>query len=87
MLGYGLVGVCRRWLVWPAAMIWPSNLVNCALVYTYVSKAILFKTIWEIGSLIWLGFMITVLRIQRRQMAGVLRDIDGFCMLRLVSAI
>jgi len=34
MLGYGLAGVCRRWLVWPAAMIWPANLVNCALMYT-----------------------------------------------------
>lgn len=34
MLGYGLAGICRRWLVWPAAMIWPSDLVNCALMYT-----------------------------------------------------
>lgn len=33
MLGFGLAGVCRRWLVWPAAMIWPSDLVNCALMY------------------------------------------------------
>lgn len=36
MLGYGLAGICRRWLVWPAAMIWPSDLVNCALMYTWV---------------------------------------------------
>jgi OPT family oligopeptide transporter len=34
MLGYGLAGIYRRWLVWPAAMIWPSDLVNCALMYT-----------------------------------------------------
>lgn len=34
MIGYGLAGICRRWLVWPAAMIWPSNLVNCTLMYT-----------------------------------------------------
>ncbi|TGO65624.1 hypothetical protein BOTNAR_0076g00180 [Botryotinia narcissicola] len=33
MLGFGLAGICRRWLVWPAAMIWPSDLVNCALMY------------------------------------------------------
>lgn len=32
-LGYGLAGLSRRFLVWPAAMIWPSNLVNCALFY------------------------------------------------------
>jgi OPT family small oligopeptide transporter len=33
-MGYGLAGLCRRFLVWPAAMIWPSNLVNTALFYT-----------------------------------------------------
>lgn len=33
-LGYGLAGLTRRFLVWPAAMIWPSSLVNCALFYT-----------------------------------------------------
>lgn len=32
-LGFGLAGVCRRFLVWPAAMIWPSNLVNTSLFY------------------------------------------------------
>ncbi|KAI2617053.1 small oligopeptide transporter [Hypoxylon sp. NC1633] len=32
--GYGLAGLGRRFLVWPAAMIWPSNLVNASLFYT-----------------------------------------------------
>ncbi|KAK0717183.1 OPT oligopeptide transporter protein-domain-containing protein [Lasiosphaeria miniovina] len=32
--GYGLAGLARRFLVWPAAMIWPTDLVNCALFYT-----------------------------------------------------
>lgn len=32
--GYGLAGLARRFLVWPAAMIWPSDLVNCTLFYT-----------------------------------------------------
>ncbi|KJZ75800.1 hypothetical protein HIM_04957 [Hirsutella minnesotensis 3608] len=32
--GYGLAGLARRFLVWPAAMIWPADLVNCALFYT-----------------------------------------------------
>ncbi|KAK3392966.1 putative isp4 protein [Podospora didyma] len=32
--GYGIAGLARRFLVWPAAMIWPSDLVNCALFYT-----------------------------------------------------
>ncbi|KAI1485474.1 small oligopeptide transporter [Biscogniauxia mediterranea] len=31
--GYGLAGLSRRFLVWPAAMIWPSNLVNTSLFY------------------------------------------------------
>ncbi|KAF9354548.1 hypothetical protein BGX34_010954, partial [Mortierella sp. NVP85] len=28
MLGYGMAGVLRRYLVYPAAMIWPANLVQ-----------------------------------------------------------
>ncbi|CAK7271076.1 hypothetical protein SEPCBS119000_004415 [Sporothrix epigloea] len=32
--GYGLAGLSRRFLVWPSAMIWPSDLVNAALFYT-----------------------------------------------------
>ena len=31
--GYGLAGLARRFLVWPAAMIWPANLVNTSLLY------------------------------------------------------
>ncbi|CAF1200044.1 unnamed protein product [Didymodactylos carnosus] len=30
IMGYGLAGVMRRYLVWPAAMIWPSTLSTCA---------------------------------------------------------
>ncbi|ROW13878.1 hypothetical protein VPNG_03634 [Cytospora leucostoma] len=33
-MGYGLAGLSRRFLVWPASMIWPGDLVNCALFYT-----------------------------------------------------
>ncbi|KAI0544702.1 OPT family small oligopeptide transporter [Xylaria curta] len=31
--GYGLAGLMRRFLVWPAAMIWPGNLVNATLFH------------------------------------------------------
>jgi chromosome segregation ATPase len=31
MLGYGLVGLFRKFLIWPAAMIWPENIMHCAL--------------------------------------------------------
>ncbi|KAG0322021.1 hypothetical protein BG000_003043 [Podila horticola] len=34
MLGYGMAGVLRRYLVYPAAMIWPANLVQVALFST-----------------------------------------------------
>ncbi|KAF3917703.1 hypothetical protein AA313_de0210203 [Arthrobotrys entomopaga] len=33
-LGFGLAGMCRRFLVWPAAMIWPSTLVSSTLFNT-----------------------------------------------------
>ncbi|CAD6583618.1 MAG: hypothetical protein ASARMPRED_001375 [Alectoria sarmentosa] len=33
MMGYGLAGLFRRVLVWPAAMIWPTTLINTALFY------------------------------------------------------
>ncbi|PRP85852.1 hypothetical protein PROFUN_06126 [Planoprotostelium fungivorum] len=31
LLGFGMAGITRRFLVWPASMIWPVNLVNSAL--------------------------------------------------------
>jgi hypothetical protein len=34
MIGFGIAGLCRRFLVWPAAMIWPQNLVFCTLLNT-----------------------------------------------------
>ncbi|KAG0009814.1 hypothetical protein BGZ80_002034, partial [Entomortierella chlamydospora] len=34
MLGFGLAGVLRRYLVYPAAMVWPANLVQVALFNT-----------------------------------------------------
>jgi OPT family small oligopeptide transporter len=34
MTGFGLAGLCRRFLVWPASMVWPQNLVTCTLLNT-----------------------------------------------------
>lgn len=34
MTGLGLAGVARRFLVWPASMVWPNNLVSCTLLNT-----------------------------------------------------
>jgi OPT family small oligopeptide transporter len=33
-IGFGMAGIVRRFLVWPAAMIWPQTLCTTALMYT-----------------------------------------------------
>lgn len=38
-LGFGLAGTVRRWLVEPAAMIWPAALVNVAFMYALHDKS------------------------------------------------
>lgn len=35
MIGFAFAGICRRFLVWPAGMLWPSNLVICTLLNTF----------------------------------------------------
>jgi OPT family small oligopeptide transporter len=37
-LGYGIAGLLRNALVYPAAMIWPANLVNVTLLYAMHGK-------------------------------------------------
>ncbi|GAA5988416.1 hypothetical protein JCM10908_003556 [Rhodotorula pacifica] len=32
ILGFGIAGLCRRFLIWPASMIWPQNLVYSTLL-------------------------------------------------------
>ncbi|CAF1531311.1 unnamed protein product [Rotaria sp. Silwood1] len=39
MLGYGLAGIVRKFVVWPAAMIWPGDLVCCALYRVFHNDA------------------------------------------------
>lgn len=34
LTGFGLAGLCRRFLIWPASMVWPQNLVTCTLLNT-----------------------------------------------------
>ncbi|KAI0292769.1 OPT oligopeptide transporter protein-domain-containing protein [Russula brevipes] len=34
LTGFGLAGLCRRFLVWPASMVWPQNLMTCTLLNT-----------------------------------------------------
>ena len=38
LTGFGLAGLCRRFLVWPASMVWPQNLVMCTLLNTLHGK-------------------------------------------------
>ncbi|KAH9942142.1 OPT oligopeptide transporter [Epithele typhae] len=34
LTGFSLAGLCRRFLVWPASMVWPQNLIVCTLLNT-----------------------------------------------------
>jgi OPT family small oligopeptide transporter len=38
LIGFSIGGIARRFLVQPASMIWPANLVNCALFNTLHSQ-------------------------------------------------
>ena len=38
LTGFGLAGLCRRFLVRPASMVWPQNLAVCALLNTLHGK-------------------------------------------------
>ena len=38
LTGFGLVGLCTKFLVWPASMVWPQNLVLCTLLNTLHGK-------------------------------------------------
>jgi OPT family small oligopeptide transporter len=33
-MGFGLAGVMRRYLVWPAAMVWPATLITCTIIHS-----------------------------------------------------
>ncbi|KAI8865477.1 OPT family small oligopeptide transporter, partial [Ramicandelaber brevisporus] len=60
LIGYGLAGICRQFLVYPAAMIWPSNLANIVLFRTFherstwagVSRTRMFWYVF-IGAFVW----------------------------------
>ncbi|KAF9282743.1 hypothetical protein BGZ88_010868 [Linnemannia elongata] len=46
-LGYGMAGVLRRYLVYPAAMIWPNNLVQVAMFNTLHKEEDLLPGQWS----------------------------------------
>lgn len=35
VIGFSFAGLCRRYLVWPASLIWPQNLVICTVFNTF----------------------------------------------------
>lgn len=49
LLGYGVAGLCSRWLVEPASMIWPGVLSNIALLSSMHSKANAVADGWRIS--------------------------------------
>jgi OPT family small oligopeptide transporter len=57
-IGYGLAGLCRRFLVYPAYCVWPSSLVTVALNSAFHDQSIEaatvpgpFKSIWKMTRL------------------------------------
>ncbi|KAG0346586.1 hypothetical protein BG004_001340 [Podila humilis] len=46
LVGYGMAGILRRYLVYPAAMIWPANLVTVALFNTLHTREHLASGQW-----------------------------------------
>jgi OPT family small oligopeptide transporter len=62
-IGYGLAGLCRRFLVYPAYCVWPSSLVTIALNSTFhdaASEASVvpgpFKSLWKMSRLKFFGW-------------------------------
>lgn len=76
IIGYAFAGLVRQYLVWPAAMIWPGALVNCALFNTlhksygrretkHMSREKFF-VIAMVGSFVWFffpGYIFTALSV------------------------
>ncbi|KAK3372999.1 OPT oligopeptide transporter protein-domain-containing protein [Lasiosphaeria ovina] len=61
-IGYGLAGLCRRFLVYPAYCVWPGSLVTIALNSAFHDSATEtavtpgpFKSIWKISRLRYFG--------------------------------
>lgn len=48
LLGYGVAGLTRRWIVYPASMIWPQALITCT-VFTTLAKAELGEDHLKVG--------------------------------------
>ncbi|KAL9070772.1 MAG: hypothetical protein Q9157_005697 [Trypethelium eluteriae] len=60
MIGFGLAGMFRRFLVYPAAMIWPFILPNCVLFYTLHGKRtdIAETGVWNISRYRWFVYVL-----------------------------
>ncbi|PSS14862.1 hypothetical protein M430DRAFT_67507 [Amorphotheca resinae ATCC 22711] len=63
MIGFGMAGIVRRFLVWPSAMIWPSTLVNCSMFYAlhdHKESDPAETNGWSIGKYRWFLYVFTV---------------------------
>ena len=64
MLGLGLAGLTRRWLVEPAAMIWPSNLITTTMfetIHTRKTPDALKTSGWTIGRYRWFLYVMAAI--------------------------
>ncbi len=67
-IGYGLAGICRRFLVYPAYCVWPSSLVTIALNSAFhdasteaAAVAGPFNSVWKMARLKYFGFAFTLM--------------------------
>jgi len=67
-IGYGLAGICRRFLVYPAYCVWPSSLVTIALNSAFhdasteaAAVAGPLNSVWKMPRLKYFGFAFTLM--------------------------
>lgn len=61
-VGFGMAGIVRRFLIWPAAMIWPQTLANSSLMYALHDHAPSDPSQtngWKIGKYKWFLVIMT----------------------------
>ncbi|KAJ7484142.1 OPT-domain-containing protein [Mycena latifolia] len=61
LIGYGLAGLTRRFLVYPAHAIWPGNLATIALNRAFHSEKATIANGWRVSRLRWFLFCFSIM--------------------------
>ena len=79
-IGFGLAGLFRNWLVYPAHMWWPVNLVISNLLHTFHGKETSFITQKRLGLFKWVVLGITIYQFFPGFIAPVLQSVAFLCL-------